>query len=126
MDISGVRGTSNIESMSSRSEGRQANDAVKEVRVNQSLDNQLNRSLEKHKEEIEKDSLEEGVEALNETVQSFHKNLSFQLHEDSERMMVKLMDIKSDEVLKEFPPEEILDMLGRIRQAVGLIIDEKI
>ena len=88
-------------------------------------DDKLDEHLDEQ-EEITREEIEEGVDTLNETVQSFHKDLRFELHEPSERMMTKLVNIQDEEIIKEFPPEEMLDMLGRIREAVGLIIDEKI
>ncbi|WP_408955699.1 flagellar protein FlaG [Natroniella sp. ANB-PHB2] len=124
MKVSEVNSINSAKSVSSRK------DSSQQENIQQSISHDLNKELDNHFEEQEreftKENLEEGVEALNETLDSFQKDLTFELHEESDRMMVKLMDIRNDEVIKEFPPEEVLDMLGRIRQAVGLIIDEKI
>ncbi|MGM0472351.1 MAG: flagellar protein FlaG [Bacillota bacterium] len=76
--------------------------------------------------EATKENVEEGIEQLNEAVQTFHEDLQFELHEGSERMMAKLVDLSEHEVIKEMPPKEILDMLGKIKDMVGLILDEKI
>jgi flagellar protein FlaG len=59
-------------------------------------------------------------------VQAFHEELEFELHEESERMMTKIINTENNEVIKEVPPKEVLDMIGKIRKMVGLIIDEKI
>jgi flagellar protein FlaG len=76
--------------------------------------------------ELTKERIEEATEKLNETVQTLHEDLQFELHDESERMFAKLVDLEKHETIKEFPPEKMLDMLGRIKKAVGLIIDEKI
>jgi flagellar protein FlaG len=76
--------------------------------------------------ELTKERIEEATEKLNETVQILHEDLQFELHDESERMFAKLVDLEKHETIKEFPPEKMLDMLGRIKKAVGLIIDEKI
>ncbi|QTL99896.1 flagellar biosynthesis protein FlaG [Iocasia frigidifontis] len=70
--------------------------------------------------------LEEGVEELNNTVEALHQDLKFELHESSGRMMVEVINLDNKEVIKEIPPREVLDMLGRIREMVGLLLDEKI
>lgn len=70
--------------------------------------------------------LEESIKDLNKAVEALHKDLRFQIHEQSERLMVEVIDVVKNEVIKEIPPQQLLDMLGRIREMVGLIIDEKI
>lgn len=76
--------------------------------------------------EITKEEVEEGMEKLNEAIQAFHEELKFELHDESERMMTKIVNTKKHEVIKEIPPKELLDMLGRIKDMVGLVLDEKI
>lgn len=73
-----------------------------------------------------KEELENSIQELNKTLEALHKDLRFQVHEKSERLMVEVIDLIKNEVIKEIPPRELLDMLGRIREMVGLIIDEKI
>ena len=82
-------------------------------------------------QELKKEQIKDGINQLNETVQDLYKdsykeNLKFELHEESGRMMVKVIDGTNHEILKEIPPKEILDMLGKIREMVGILIDEKI
>ena len=77
-------------------------------------------------EELTKGELKEVTERLNETVNTLNEDLQFEIHEESERMFAKLVNLEKHETIKEFPPKEMLDMLGRIKKAVGLIIDEKI
>lgn len=85
------------------------------------IDGQIDKNINLSKEEIE-----ENLEQLNEAVEAVNKNFRFELHEESDRMMVKIIDSKKGEVIKEIPPKETLDMLGRIKEMVGIIIDEKI
>jgi flagellar protein FlaG len=39
--------------------------------------------------------------------------------------MVKIVDKQSKEVIKEIPPEKILDMVAQMCENAGLFIDEK-
>ena len=52
-----------------------------------------------------------------------NKRLSFRVHDGSERMMVYVIDNKTNEVVREVPPEKFLDVIARIREFVGLLID---
>ncbi|MBM7623046.1 flagellar protein FlaG [Sporohalobacter salinus] len=77
-------------------------------------------------QEITKKEVKEGIEQLNEAIQTFHEDVQFELHEDSGRMMTKIVNLDKHEVIREIPPKEVLEMLGRIKDMVGLILDEKI
>lgn len=65
------------------------------------------------------------VEQLNDSSKLGDKHLKFQIHEETDRVMVKILDEKG-EVLKEIPPEETLEMAAKIQKSVGLLIDNYI
>ena len=44
---------------------------------------------------------------------------------DTNRIMIKIMDKETKEVIKEFPPEKTLDMIARIWEMAGILVDEK-
>ena len=39
--------------------------------------------------------------------------------------MVKVVDPNTDKVIREIPPEKILDMVAKMWEVVGLFVDEK-
>jgi flagellar protein FlaG len=39
--------------------------------------------------------------------------------------MVKVIDNETNEIIKEIPSEKMLDMVAKIEEMIGLIIDEK-
>ena len=49
----------------------------------------------------------------------------FGIHEGTNRIMIKIVDKESKEVLKEFPPEKTLDMITMVWEMAGILIDEK-
>lgn len=81
---------------------------------------------EKYNEEDLKEDVKESVEDINDIVNKVKESLSFQIHEDTEKLMVKVIDMNTDEVIKELPPEEMLDLEAKIHEMVGLLIDEKV
>ena len=52
--------------------------------------------------------------------------LRFEKHEASGEWIVRVCDSKTDEVIKEIPPESILDMVSKFCELAGLLVDEKI
>lgn len=65
------------------------------------------------------------TEDLNKIMQLINADLKFEIHEKTQRLMVRLVDTKTDTVLKEFPPHELLDTLGAIREYIGILLDKK-
>ena len=47
------------------------------------------------------------------------------VHEGTNRVTIKLVDKQTKEVIKEFPPDKTLDMIARVWEMAGLMIDEK-
>ena len=62
---------------------------------------------------------------LSKLMQSLNTDIEFSIHKASGRMMVRVVDSKTQDVLKEFPPEELLDTIGAIREYVGALLDKK-
>lgn len=74
---------------------------------------------------LTKEDLETVAADLSDFMQSLNTDIEFSIHERSGRMMVKVVDTKTHDVLKEFPPEELLDTIGAIRDYVGALLDKK-
>ncbi|WP_018702267.1 flagellar protein FlaG [Anaeromusa acidaminophila] len=64
--------------------------------------------------------------AMNRFVEMLTADLKFEVHEKTHEVMVKFVNTRTGEVLKEYPPKEYLDMIARIRDYVGMMIDKKI
>lgn len=79
-------------------------------------------NLEKIVDQVE---VESAVDSINGAIEYVHRGLRFVVHEDTNRMMVRVVDILTDEVIKEIPPEEVLDTAARIREMIGILIDER-
>lgn len=69
--------------------------------------------------------IREAIQALNESTQLVGRQLAFSIHEDTGRTIVRVIDRDTDEVIREIPPEEILDLVARINEMIGLLLDER-
>src|SRR3990172_97530 len=70
--------------------------------------------------------LEKTIVNINKMLESMDTSLQFYVHKDSGRIVVKVINNKSKEVIREIPPEEILKLDAKIKETAGLIIDKKI
>jgi|GEM_PF-4687096 len=55
---------------------------------------------------------------------SLYESLFFQLHKETGQLMVVMKDPESGKVIKTIPPEEFLNTLGHIKEAIGNIVDK--
>jgi len=65
------------------------------------------------------------MQSANTYMQSVSSNLQFSLDEDSGRTIVKVVDTETEEVLRQFPSEEMLSIAKSIDRMQGLLIDRE-
>jgi len=96
----------------------------------QSEGQQVRQALfEKHpaaeKEESMLQEINEAIREMNEGSQLKHLSLRFRLHDEAQRWMVQIVDIMEDEVIREIPPEKMLDLSARIQGMIGFMVDAR-
>lgn len=70
-------------------------------------------------------------ERLKEAVARFNKSSGanseavFGIHEGTNRVTIKIVDKKTKETIKELPPEKTLDMIAKVWEMAGIMVDEK-
>lgn len=67
--------------------------------------------------------MKKAVEELNKKMGN--SEAIFGIHEKTNRVTIKIVDKKTKEVLREFPPEETLDMIAKVWELAGIMVDEK-
>jgi flagellar protein FlaG len=97
-------------------------DSVRRVRANEAEHRLLNLKSGTNKIASE---LVEAVEQVNDTAEALDLGLRFRLHEETDRFIVQIVDRKSNEVIKEIPPERLLNLVGQIHDMIGVLLDEK-
>lgn len=67
--------------------------------------------------------LAEIKDALNEALRPINVALDFEEHDDLEDMIVKVLNRDTQEVIRQIPPEAMLNMAQRIDEMTGLLVD---
>lgn len=68
---------------------------------------------------------------LQQAVDKLKKNLMaqteavFGIHEGTNRVMIKIVDKETKDIIKEYPPEQTLDMIQKVWEMAGIMVDEK-
>ena len=65
------------------------------------------------------------VSQLNDHLQNLNRNLQFTVDERSGSSVVTIRDTETEEVIRQFPSEEILDARSALEQVKGLLIETK-
>ncbi|MEW5919754.1 MAG: flagellar protein FlaG [Bacillota bacterium] len=69
------------------------------------------------------EELDEALRKMNQTAETFNVSLRFRVHEETERIMVQVINRDSKEVIREIPPERVLNMVAQIQNMIGLFVD---
>ena len=67
--------------------------------------------------------IKKAVEEINRRANN--SEAVFGVHEDTNRVTIKIVDKQTKEIIKEFPPDKTLDMIARVWEMAGLMVDEK-
>ncbi len=73
-----------------------------------------------------RDEIEKMVREIQTSTQAIDKRLKFTVNEELNRIVVKVIDAKTDKVIKELPPDSLQRIQARMREAIGMLLDEQI
>lgn len=87
-------------------------------------------NAELNKKQLSEEELQITTDAMNEIFKITNYHLQFRVHKESGRIQVKLIDSDSEKVIREIPPDKVLEYSARIRnmlnEMLGILLDEKI
>lgn len=72
------------------------------------------------------EDIDQITDGLNKFMKTINADLHFAIHEETQRLMVQVVDTKDQRVIKEFPPRELLDTLAAISDYVGILLDKRV
>lgn len=69
-------------------------------------------------------------EQIRKTVEQLNKKMHnseaiFGIHDETNRVTIKIVDKETKEVIKELPPEKTLDMIAKAWELAGILVDER-
>ncbi len=90
----------------------------------------LNASTERPAEStlvaVEDVDISAAIQELTQVSLAFNRRLQFSVNDKLDAVVVKVIDKETDKVIKEIPPRELQIVHERIREALGLLFDERI
>lgn len=89
--------------------------------------NEVNKPISETEEDLgfNEKQLIEAIEKTNKAIEGTFCSFRYSVHDVTKQIMVKVIDNETQEVIKEFPPEKILDMVAKMWEVAGIMIDER-
>lgn len=91
---------------------------------NSGMEENNNKNMKDYK--VNEEELIKSIESANKELVVYDRRFEFSIHEKTKEIMVKVIDVSTDEVIWEIPPEKILNLVAKIWEISGLIVDEHV
>ncbi|MCT4566322.1 MAG: flagellar protein FlaG [Maledivibacter sp.] len=127
MRIEGVTGSFSSESLSNNVD---SNNAYTVHNVNKS-ENSENAQLKTGEQndnsniKLSEKSIKEAIESTNKKLEATDRKFEFSVNEETNDIIVKVINKETDEVIREIPSEKILDMVAKMMELAGIFVDER-
>ena len=67
------------------------------------------------------------LDDLEHDINTIHNvGLEFSMHEESGRTMIKVIEKDSGNLIRQIPPEEVLDLIARMGDVLGILFDKRV
>ena len=78
------------------------------------------------KADVSVEQLEVVAQKLQEFVGKMNKGLEFLVDQDSGRDVIKVIDKTNGDLIKQYPSEEVLDLVTKLSEATGSLFNEQV
>ena len=80
---------------------------------------------EQEVKEIDQAELSQAVKQINDFVQDIQRDLEFSVDDDTGRTVIRVFDSKTDELIRQIPNEEVLELAKNLKETNGLLFNAK-
>lgn len=74
----------------------------------------------------QKESVRQAAKRVNDLITGLSSDLKFTVDEETGIQVVKVIDVKTKEIIRQLPAQEMLDIAKRLDELQGLLIREKV
>lgn len=79
---------------------------------------------ENAQQQIDAEKVKKKVSEINRQLNN-NTECHYGIHKDTQRVTLKIVDKETQEVLKEFPAEKTLEMIAKVWELAGILVDER-
>lgn len=93
--------------------------------ISNKVDYSIKQTKQAHSEH-NRDQMETIVNGMNDFMKPMNVAVRFQLHDELNEYYVTVVDVATEEVVREIPSKKFLDMYAAMTEYMGLFVDKKI
>jgi len=86
----------------------------------------LRNDLAQLQETLSTEFFDRFIQEANTRLMPTNRRFNYDFHEATSRIIVRIVDSETDEVIREIPPDKILNIAEKMLDLVGVIFDEKV
>lgn len=109
----------------------ESTDGVMDVQIAKDSDESVTLSIQADRKQLTDDQKNVNLDKLKKVMEQavaslpHYSDAKFGIHEKTNRIVIKLVDRETQEVIKEIPPEKTLDLLAKRMELEGVLVDER-
>lgn len=73
---------------------------------------------------LDPEKVEEFGKVLKSLFEVFNLELHFTIHRPTGEVIARIVNRETGEVIREIPPEKFLDMIAKLQELAGILVDE--
>lgn len=74
---------------------------------------------------IDEKNVKEAVDKLNKLFEGTQTHVEYETVGKAKHLAIKIVDSKTKETIKEIPPKKIIEMIDKLCEMAGIMVDEK-
>ena len=74
--------------------------------------------------DMSREKIEHVAETMDSYVKSIHRNLNISVHDDTGNIIVKVTG-EDGKIIREIPPEELIDLATKMKEMIGALVNKK-
>jgi flagellar protein FlaG len=86
---------------------------------------EVNETKYSDKTELKEEDLKKAVEKLNTFLKDNGTYAEYAVHDKLKDIMITIRDSETKEIIRELPPKKILDMVAKMIEMVGILVDKR-
>lgn len=109
----------------------ESTDGAMDVQIAKGSDESVTLSIQADRKQLIDDKKDVNLDKLKKVMEKavaslpHYSDAKFGIHEKTNRIVIKLVDRETQEVIKEIPPEKTLDLLAKRMELAGVMVDQR-
>ena len=127
-DTAGVSATTAENTSGSVTESGAAQTTTENIQSSEQLATASQQTEKKEntaEKKLSKNDVSSITQVLNELMSQMNCDLEFKYYEKLDRLSIKMVNPKTQKVIKEFPPEDMLKTMIKTKEWLGVFLDKK-